>query len=61
MKKEELFFSSALFFIIANNLHYITDNGFLPRLLDVLAMIAFFWGVGLYFYNKKKSSESSKK
>jgi hypothetical protein len=61
MNKEELFFSSALLFLIANNLHYITNNGFIPRLLDVFTMIAFFWGVGLYFYNKKKSPETSKK
>ncbi|MDZ7611555.1 MAG: hypothetical protein U5L10_02225 [Candidatus Moranbacteria bacterium] len=55
MKQHELFFVSALCFLIANNLHFITDNGLIPRVLDVVAMAAFFWGAGLYFWEKKKS------
>ncbi|MFW5885210.1 MAG: hypothetical protein ACOCUF_03235 [Patescibacteria group bacterium] len=49
MTREGSFFVAALLFLIANNLHLVTSNGFLPRALDVLAMASLAWGLFLFF------------
>jgi len=49
MKPLNLFFISASSFLVANNLHFIANNGFVPRILDLIGYLAIFGGIFLFF------------
>lgn len=44
MKSFNFFLTSALCFLVANNLHFVVDGGFIPKILDIIATGFFIWG-----------------
>ncbi len=50
--QRNVFLISALCFFAANNLHFILSNGFLPKTLDIIAMISLGFGLFVMFADR---------
>lgn len=50
--QRKTFLISALCFFIANNLHFISSNGFLPRALDLVATVSLGFGIFVMLTDK---------
>jgi len=50
--QKKIFLVSALCFFVANNLHFIISNSFLPKLLDIVAMVSLGFGLFIMFADR---------
>ncbi len=53
--QRNIFLISALCFFAANNMHFIFSSGFLPKTLDIVAMISLGFGVFVMFADRSGS------
>lgn len=55
--QKKIFLISAVCFFVANNLHFVTSNSLLPRILDIVAMISLGFGLFVLFTDKSGKGE----
>jgi hypothetical protein len=55
--QRNIFLVSAVCFFVANNLHFIISSGFLPKLLDIVAMVALGFGVFVMIADRSGSEK----